>query len=209
MGKNFRLHEKDLVKLYQIKIRKGKSPKNARYEVEMLRRLIKKHGITTPGNSFKFGKDAYLDFDNDGIMNAFDCQPLNPWKQGDEHWYDHKDFSTGFNMGMPTDKYEVITKYMTADEYLTLARQATINPGLDADKTNEEYASQIVGQDRIDKYAAAMKKGDKFPTPFLIYQGNSSVPQAHEGRARSYAFKKAFGAKKKLPVYIIRKPVEF
>ena len=209
MGRTFRLKERDLQKLYQIKLRHGKSPKVARYEIEMLRKLIRKYSITTQGNQFKFGKDAFLDFDNDGVMNAFDCQPLNPWRQGDEHFYDHKDFSSSFDMGMGADKYEVITKYMTADEYLTLARQATIAPGLDADKTNDEYAAQIVGQDRIDKYAAAMKKGDKFPTPFLVYRGNSSVPQAHEGRARSMAFKKAFGAKKKMPVYIIRNPSEF
>jgi hypothetical protein len=205
----FRLKEKDLQKLYQIKLRHGKSPKVARYEIEMLRKLIRRYGPTTRGNEFKFGKDAYLDFDQDGIMNAFDCQPLNPMKQETAQFFDHRDFSTGFNMGTDTSKYQVITKYMTADEYLTLARQATINPGLDAEKTNDEYAAQIVGQDRIDKYAAAMKKGDKFPTPFLVYRGNSSVPQAHEGRARSMAFKKAFGAKKKMPVYIIRNPSEF
>jgi len=209
LGKKFRLKERDLQKLYSIKLRHGKSPKTARYEVEMLRKMIHKYGITTNGNAFKFGKDAFLDFDGDGIQNAFDCQPLNYWRQETAQFYDHKDFSTGFNMGMPTDKYQVITKYMTADEYLTLARQATINPGLDADKTNDEYASQIVGQDRIDKYALAMQKGDRFPTPFLVYRGNSNVPNAHEGRARSMAFKKAFGAKKKMPVYIIRNPSEF
>jgi len=200
----FRLKLSDMEKLYRIKIKNGKSPKTARYEVEQLKKYIRMYGITTPGHAFKYGKDAYLDYDGDGIMNAFDCQPLNPWKMDTAHFYDHRDFSTGFNMGMPTDKYEVITKYMTADEYLTLARQATIAPGLDEDKTNDEYASQIVGQDRIDKYAAAMKRGDKFPTPFLVFKGTSTVPQAHEGRARSAAFKKAFGAKKKLPVYIIR-----
>ena len=204
MGRKFRLHEKDLERLFQIKLRHGKSSSTARYEIEMLRRLIKKHGITAPTKSFNFGKNAYLDFDEDGIMNAFDCQPLNPWRQGDEHFYDHKDFSSSFNVGTPANKYEVITKYLTPDEYLTLARQATIAPGLDEDKTNEQYSSEVVGRDRIDKYAKAFKKGDKFPTPFLIYRGESKKPSSHEGRARAMAFKKAFGGKKKLPVYIIK-----
>jgi len=205
----FRLKESDLEKLYRIKIAKGKSPKLARYEIEKLRQYIKIHGITTSGRSFKYGKDAYLDFDEDGIMNAFDCQPLNPWRQGNEHFYDHKDFSASFNMGANTDKYQVITKYMTPDEYLTLARQATIAPGLDAGKTNDEYAAQIVGQDRIDKYAMAFKKGDKFPTPFLIFRGKANTPSSHEGRARAMAHKKAFGPKKKLPVYMVRDPSEY
>jgi len=208
MGRKFRLREKDLEKLYNIKIRKGKSPKTARYEIEMLRRLIKKYSITTPGKNFKFGKNAYMDFDEDGIMNAFDCQPLNPWRQGDEHWYDHKDFSSSFNMTASADKYEVITRYMTPDEYLTLARQATISPELDSDKSNDQYAAEIVGQDRIDKYAKDFKKGDKFPTPFLIYRGKGDKPSSHEGRARAYAFKKAFPGKK-LPVYIVRDKSEF
>ena len=119
----FRLKESDMARLYKIKIQKGKSPTKARYEINKLKQYIKSYGITSPGNRFKTGKDAYLDFDEDGIMNAFDCQPLNPWRQGNEHFYDHKDFSTSFNMG-DTSKYKVITKYMTADEYLTLARHA-------------------------------------------------------------------------------------
>ena len=112
----FRLKESDMEKLYRIKLKHGKSPKQARYEVEQLRKYIRRYGITTPGKNFKFGKDAYLDYDGDGIMNAFDCQPLNPWKMDTAHFYDHRDFSTSFNMGS-TDKYQVIIKYMTADEY--------------------------------------------------------------------------------------------
>jgi hypothetical protein len=201
----FRLRERDLEKLYKIKRLKGKSSKTARYEVNKLKQYIKSYGFKTAGNKFKYGVDAYMDFDEDGIMNAFDCQPLNPWRQGNEHFYDHKDFSSSFNIGGGADKYQVITKYMTPDEYLTLARQATIAPGLDADKTNDQYAAEIVGQDRIDKYAKDFKKGDRFPTPFLIYRGpNAKSPSSHEGRARAMAHKKAFGPKKKLPVYMIR-----
>ena len=209
MGRNFRLHEKDLEKLYRIKLKHGKTPKTARYEIDQLRKLIKRHGISYPGTSFKYSRDAFMDFDEDRIMNAFDCQPLNPWKQGNEHFYDHKDFSSSFNMGSGASKYEVITKYMTPDEYLDLARQATIAPGLDEGKTNDEYAAEIVGQDRIDKYAKAFTKGDKFPTPFLIFRGKSTKPSSHEGRARAMAHKKAFGPKKKLPVYIIHDPSEY
>lgn len=209
MGKNFRLKEKDLQKLYNIKLRHGKSPKLARYEVEMLRKMIKKYGQTTPGKSFKFGPDAYLDFDEDGIMNAFDCQPLNFWKQDTAQFYDHRDFSTSFNMGMDTNKYKVITKYMTADEYIDLARQASIGSFLDEGKTNEEFAQTVLRQDKIKEYAAAMKKGDKFPTPFILYRGKSDKPASHEGRHRISAAALAFGKKKKFPVYIVRDPSEF
>ena len=205
----FRLKEKDLEKLYRIKLRHGKSPKLARYEIEMLRKLIRKYGPTTRGNEFKFGKDAYLDFDQDGIMNAFDCQPLNPWKQETAQFYDHRDFSTSFNMGVDTSKYEVVTKYMTADEYLDLARQASIGESLDKGKTNEEFSKTVLRQDKIKEYAAAMKKGDKFPTPFIIYRGKSNKPAGHEGRHRISAAALAFGKKKKFPVYLVRDPSEF
>jgi len=206
----YRLHTKDLYKLYNMKIRKGKSPQVARYEVEQMRKLIAKHGKTTSGQAFKYGKDAYMDYDEDGIMNAFDCQPLNFFRQGVEHFYKHKDFTSSFEFGASEDKYVVTTKYMTPDEFLTLARKATIAPGLDEGKSNDDYAREIVGQDRIDKYADAFKKGDKFPTPFLVFRGKRSSPSSHEGRARAMAFKKAFGAKKKLPVYVLtEKKVSF
>jgi hypothetical protein len=208
LGKNFRLKEKDLQKLYNIKLRHGKSPKTARYEIEMLRKMIHKYGATTNGNAFKYGPDAYLDFDEDGIMNAFDCQPLNPWKQETAQFFDHKDFSTSFNMG-DTSKYEVVTKYMTADEYIDLARQASIGSFMDEGKTNEEFSQTVLRQDKIKEYAEAMKKGDKFPTPFILYRGKSNKPASHEGRHRAEAFAKAFGRNKKLPVYIVRDPAEF
>jgi len=204
----FRLKESDMEKLYRIKIKKGKSPKLARYEVEKLRQYIRSYGITSPGGRFKTGRDAFLDFDEDGVYNAFDCQPLNPFKQDTKQFYDHKDFSTSFNMGMPTDKYQVVTKYMTADEFITLARQATIVPGLDEGKTNEEFSQGVLRQDKIKEYTAAFKRGDRFPTPFLIYRGASKMPTSHEGRHRLEAAAKAFGKNKKFPVYIIRDPLE-
>jgi hypothetical protein len=209
MGRTFRLKEKDLEKLYRIKLRKGKSSKIARYEVEQLRKLIKRYGPTTRGNEFKFGKDAFLDFDEDGIYNAFDCQPLNPMKQETAQFFDHRDFSTGFNMGTDTSKYQVITKYMTADEYLELSRQATIGTSLDEGKTTEQYAATVLRPEKVKEYAAAMKRGEKFPTPFLIYRGKSTKPNSQEGRHRAQSFKLAYGAKKKMPVYIIRDPSEF
>ena len=95
----YRICEKDLEKLYQLKLRKGKSPRDARYEVEQMRKLIRRYGRTTRGNKFKFGNDAYLDYDEDGIMNAFDCQPLNPLMQETPQFYDHRDFSTSFIRG--------------------------------------------------------------------------------------------------------------
>lgn len=208
MGKNFRLKEKDLEKLYHIKLKHGKSPQMARYEIEMLRKYLRQYGKTTPGKPFKYGSDAYLDYDEDGIMNAFDCQPLNFWKQETAQFYDHRDFSTSFSMG-DTSKYKVITKYMTANEYLDLARQASIGSFLDEGKTNEEFSQTVLRQDKIKEYAVAMKKGDKFPTPFLVYRGNATKPSAHEGRHRAEAFALAYGKKKKFPVYIVRDPAEF
>lgn len=204
----YRLSEKDLEKLYRLKIKNGKAPTRARYEVEMMRKLIKSHGLHARTNKFNFKGDAYLDYDEDGIMNAFDCQPLNFFAQETAQFYDHRDFSTSFNMGMPTDKYQVTTKYMTADEFLTLARKASIT-NMDEGKSNEQFSKEVLRQDKINQYAAAFKKGDKFPTPFLIYRGKSNIPASHEGRHRLEAAAKAFGKKKKFPVYIIRDPSEF
>jgi len=208
MGRIFRFKESHLEKLYLIKISHGKSPQLARYEVEMLRRYIKKYGKKSAGTSFKYGKDAYLDFDEDGILNAFDCQPLNAWKQDTKQFFDHRNFSTSFNMG-DTSKYKVITKYMTANEFLTLARQASIGSGMDKEKTNDEFRRDVLDQGKIKKYTAEFRKGTKFPTPFLIYRGKSKVPLSHEGRLRTSAFMNVFGPKKKLPVYIVRDPSEF
>ena len=42
----FRLKTSDMTRLYQIKIRKGKSPTKARYEVNKLKQYIKSYGIT-------------------------------------------------------------------------------------------------------------------------------------------------------------------
>jgi hypothetical protein len=202
----YRLYEKDLEKLYRIKIAKGKNPRTARYEVEQMRKLIKRYGVTTSGKAFKFGKDAYMDYDSDGIINAFDCQPLNPFMQGPEHFKPRTNFTTSFEiiMGNPEDKYTITTKYMTADEFLTLARKATIGESLDAGKSNEEFAQTALRQDKVQEYMVALKKGDKFPTPFLIYRGPDDKPDAHEGRHTIYAAAKAFGKKKKFPVHILK-----
>lgn len=199
----YRLHEKDLSKLYNLKIHNGKSHSEARYEVEQMRRLIKRYGKTTRGREFKYSKDIFLDYDEDGIINAFDCQPLNFWRQGDEHFYDHKDFSSSFTFVTNPEKYRVTTKYMTADEFLALAKRATINFGADNEKSNEEYSNEVLRQEKIKEYAAALKKGDKFPTPFLGFRQGSKNPYRHEGRHRAAAIKLAYGKKKKFPVYIV------
>jgi len=202
----YRLYAKDMEKLYRLKLRKGKDPKTARYEVNKMKELIRKYGKTTKGNKFKFGKDAYMDYDSDGIMNAFDCQPLNPFMQGPEHFKPHNEFSTSFEIvsGNPRDKYIITTKYMTADEFLTLARQAGIGEALDAGKTNDEFIRDALRPEKVDEYAKAFKKGNKFPYPFLVYRGPDNKPDSHEGRTRAAAFKKAYGTKKKFPVYILR-----
>ena len=200
----YRLHEKDLAKLYQIKLRKGKSPRDAHYECEKMRQLIKTYGRTTPGTQFKANKDAFLDYDEDGIQNAFDCQPLNPFKQDTKQFYDHKDFTSSFTFVTNPDKYHVTTKYMTADEFISLAKKATINSSMDEGKSNAEYSKEVLRQDKIKEYAAALKKGDRFPTPFLGFRkGNKTTPYRHEGRHRAEAFALAYGRKKKFPVYLV------
>jgi len=197
------IKEKDLSKLYQIKIRKGKDPHTARYEVEMMRKLIKKYGKTTSGKQFKFNKDAFLDYDEDGIMNAFDCQPLNRLRQGKEHFYKHKDFSSSFTFITNPEKYEITTQYMTPDEFMELAKKASIGSFLDEGKSNEEFVKEVLRPEKISEYSEAFKKGNKFPQPFLGFRKDSVTPYRHEGRHRAAAFKLAY-PKKKIPVYVLK-----
>ena len=196
---SYRIYEKDLEKLYKIKIRKGKSASTARYEVEKMRQLIKRHGKNTVGNSFKWGKDAYLDFDEDGVLNFADCRPLNPLFQDDKYFFDHDDISAA-----EKGRYTKVTKYMTVDEFMELSKE-TSPFGLDELSTTEEYWKNVIDEPKTDKYAEAFKKikkkDQRFPTPFLIKRGDKFVE--HSGRHRTVAFSKAFGKKKKFPVYIV------
>jgi hypothetical protein len=194
-----RIYENDLEKLYRIKLRKGKSPKLARYEVEQMRKLIKTHGKNTRGKMFKYGKDAFMDFDEDGIMNAFDCRPLNFDFQDDKYFFDHEDISAA-----EKGSYTKVTKYMAVDEFMELSKE-TSPFGLDEYSSVEEYWKNVIDEPKTDKYAEAFKKIKKkeqrFPTPFLIKRGDRFVE--HSGRHRAVAFSKAFGKKKKFPVYIV------
>jgi hypothetical protein len=166
-----------------------------------MKELIRMYGRTTSGQVFKRGVDAYLDYDEDGIINAFDCQPLNFFKQDTKQFYDHKDFSSLLNFNTHP-KYSVTTKYMTGDEFLALAKKTSYSM-MDKDKSTEQYSSEVLDKDKVKEYADALRKGDKFPTPFLGYQSGESSPYRHEGRHRAAAFKAVFG-KKKLPVYLVR-----
>lgn len=195
-----RIYEKDLGKLYKIKIQNGKGPRTARYECEQLRKMIKKYGKNTRGLDFKFGNDAYMDFDEDGIPNFVDCRPLNPLFQDDKYFYDHDDISK-----LDKGSYEKVTKYMTVDEFMALSKQ-TSPFGLDDSSTLEEYWNNVIDEPKTEKYAEAFKKikkkDQRFPTPFLIKRGDRYVE--HSGRHRAVAFSKAFGKKKKFPVYIVK-----
>jgi len=199
---SYRIYEKDLEKLYKIKIRKGKSASAARYEVEKMRQLIKRHGKNTVGNSFKWGKDAYMDYDEDGIMNAFDCRPLHPLFQDDKYFFDHNEVPY-----LDKDEYTVTTKYMTHDEFMALAKK-TSPLGMDDELTDEEYESKVIDKQKVANYAKVFKniksKKQRFPTPFLIFKEGSDRPYRHEGRHRTAALELAFGKKKKAPVYIIK-----
>ena len=200
-----RLYKNDMEKLYRIKISKGKNPKTARYEVNQMKKLIDKYGKNTRGRMFKYGKDAYMDYDEDGIMNAFDCRPLHPMFQDDKYFFDHKDISH-----LEEDKYTITTKYMTVDEFMELSKQ-TSPFGLDELSTTEEYWKNVIDEPKTDKYAEAFKKikkkDQRFPTPFLIQRGDRFVE--HSGRHRAVAFSKAFGKKKKFPVYIVKEKKQY
>jgi len=200
-----RIYENDLEKLYRIKIQKGKSANIARYEVEQMRKLIKTHGKNTRGRMFKYGKDAYLDFDEDGIPNFADCRPLNFNFQDDKYFFDHNDISAA-----QKGTYTKVTKYMTVDEFMALAKE-TSPYGLDDNSSVEDYWKNVIDEPKTDKYAIAFKKikkkDQRFPTPFLIKRGDRFVE--HSGRHRAVAFSKAFGKKKKIPVYIVEEKKQY
>lgn len=198
----YRIYEKDLEKLYKIKVKKGKSPKLARYECEQMRKLIKQHGKNTRGRGFKWGNDAYMDYDEDGIMNAFDCRPLNSIFQDDKYFFDHNNIPY-----LGEDEYTKTIRYMTPDEFIALAKK-TSPLGMDDELTDAQYEEKVIDKQKVGKYSDLFKKikkkNQRFPTPFLVYKSSSDRPYRHEGRHRAVAFEKAFGSKKKIPVYIVR-----
>jgi len=202
-----RLYKNDMEKLYRIKLSKGKNPKTARYEVNQMKALIDKHGKRTKGRMFKYGPDAYMDYDEDGIMNAFDCRPLHPMFQDDKYFYDHNNVPY-----LNKDEYTKTTKYMTHDEFMALAK-LTSPLGMDDNISDEEYEEKVIDRKKVAEYANVFKKikskKQRFPTPFLVFKEDSKRPYRHEGRHRTAALELAFGKKKKAPVYIVKEKKQY
>ena len=82
-----------------------------------------------------------------------------------------------------------IITYMTADDYINHCIHDIFN------STYDKTVTYAVDWDNVDKYAEAMKKGEKFPLCYLDYVTNNQ-----EGRHRALAFKQAFGEDAEMPV---------
>ena len=76
------LTSKQMSNLYYKMVSKGINRNNTFQIVGNAKRLSMK------GRNWKFkNKHAYKDYDGDGKVNKYDCQPLNYWKQDDEDVY--------------------------------------------------------------------------------------------------------------------------
>lgn len=84
---------------------------------------------------------------------------------------------------------DAILTYMTADEYINKCIHDIFK------STYAKTVDNAVDWNKINKYAELMKKGTKFPTPYLDY-----VNAGQEGRHRALAFKQAFGEDAEMPV---------
>ena len=82
-----------------------------------------------------------------------------------------------------------IITYMTANDYINHCIHDIFNSTYDRTVTN------AVDWSSVDKYAEAMKNGEKFPLCYLDYVTNNQ-----EGRHRALAFKQAFGEDAEMPV---------
>lgn len=82
--------------------------------------------------------------------------------------------------------------YMTGDEYI----DRCINDLFKS--TREAVVDNAITDYKVHEYAELMKRGVKFPPIYLDY-----VTGNQEGRHRALAFKEAFGADTKMPVFEI------
>ena len=82
-----------------------------------------------------------------------------------------------------------IITYMTADDYINHCIHDIFN------STYDKTVTYAVDWNNVDKYAKAMKNGEKFPLCYLDYVTNNQ-----EGRHRALAFKQAFGEDAEMPV---------
>lgn len=90
-------------------------------------------------------------------------------------------------------------QYMSPDEYIQ--REFEVRKGFAGDQIPDnvvEYQNRVISQKNVDKFAADMKKGDKFDMPFL-----NEVAQTQEGRHRALAAKKL--GIKSIPVAVATK----
>ena len=82
-----------------------------------------------------------------------------------------------------------IIKYMTADEYIDNCIKKIFHSDY------KRTVDNAVDWEKVNKYAKAMKNGEKFPLPYLDY-----VSKQQEGRHRALAYKQAFGDNAEFPV---------
>jgi len=80
-------------------------------------------------------------------------------------------------------------EYMTAEEYIWRCAREIFGTSVDS-------CLNGTSADKVNKYAELMKNGEKFPLPYLSYEGY----RGQEGRHRMLAAAKAFGEDTKFPV---------
>ncbi len=83
--------------------------------------------------------------------------------------------------------------YMDADHYIDYCARNIFH-------SSRDYVMEPVEEDKVHKYANAMKEGNTFPVPYLDF-----IYEQQEGRHRALAFAEAFGDKAGFPVLIIYK----
>ena len=83
--------------------------------------------------------------------------------------------------------------YMDADHYIDYCAKNIFH-------SSRDYVMEPVEEDKVHKYANAMKEGNTFPVPYLDF-----IYEQQEGRHRALAYAEAFGDTAGFPVLIIYK----
>jgi len=88
---------------------------------------------------------------------------------------------------------------MTGDEYFKLVGNEINAKWQDLQKQRRENANQL----SVDEMAKLMRKGTKFPTPWIHLNDKlGTVPHFQEGLHRMLAAKDVYGDKARFPVYL-------
>ena len=181
-----------------------KSVKNHPFNLSIRKpnKVIKKSNMNWDQAKQRYPKlRAYDDTDKDGVLNIFDCRPLNKKKQGFQHQYS---FSSTGSKKIQTVKMSpelfLKTTYGEGQRNISKLKHRDIKenripkyPYQGDNESYEEYKQHLDNNDYTAKMAKAIKsKGNTkhLPVPFLEFN-EAGQQVGHEGRHTALAAMKA------------------